>query len=110
MSKCDYGNFGHAQALSSKKPCMSRDDDAIGADQDWVHESEFDDGCRDLSDLLATVSAGVGGKYDQPLNGPVFDVFYGDWGGHVSTVPDILWLALGRVTRTLSNRNLIIWR
>src|SRR6266404_5871999 len=83
MSKCNYGNFGHAKPLSSKKPRMSRDNDAIGADQDWVHESEFDDGCRDLSDLLAAVSAGVGGKYDQPLNGSVFDLIYGDWGGHV---------------------------
>jgi hypothetical protein len=37
---------------------------------------------EDLSDLLATVGAGIGGKYNQPLNSPVFDPSYGDWGGH----------------------------
>jgi hypothetical protein len=59
---------------------MPGDNYAVAPGQYRVYESEFDDRCGDLVDLLAAMRAGVGSKWNQPLDGPLFDVIYDHWG------------------------------
>jgi hypothetical protein len=62
-----------ARLPGSEHATVTRDDAAIAAGEDWLDETEFLDGGRDLRDLGITMRAGVTRVRNQLFEGPEFD-------------------------------------
>jgi hypothetical protein len=74
MVENDDRNIGDPELPRGQQPGVAGDHDTISTDEDRIRPAELRDRRSNLRDLLRTVRARIPDIWNQPIDGPAFDL------------------------------------